>query len=122
MKLPLPPQRMRRRLRGILADAFVADDVGLVKVALRELSAFYEMKPPPRVELRDAPLVIKGAIGVYYPVGHTIVLVEPQRWRQKRRDNTERKWVATIYHEFFHALTLRDEERRADAFAERMML
>ena len=43
------------------------------------------------------------------------------RWKRGRKYNSERQWVHMIYHELGHYIFWADAERKADAFASRMV-
>jgi len=50
-----------------------------------------------------------------------IHLVHPENWKRGRIYNKERMWIAMVYHEMGHYLFWTDAERKADAFAVRMV-
>jgi hypothetical protein len=50
-----------------------------------------------------------------------IHLVHPENWKRGRIYNRERMWIAMVYHEMGHYLFWTDAERKADAFACRML-
>src|SRR5438309_9693586 len=50
-----------------------------------------------------------------------IHLVHPENWKRGRVYNKERMWIAMVYHEMGHYLFWTDAERKADAFAFRMV-
>jgi hypothetical protein len=50
-----------------------------------------------------------------------IHLVHPENWKRGRIYNKERMWIAMVYHEMGHYLFWTDAERKADAFALRMV-
>jgi hypothetical protein len=47
--------------------------------------------------------------------------VHPENWKRGRKYNKERMWIAMVYHEMGHYLFWTDAERKADAFAVRMV-
>jgi len=50
-----------------------------------------------------------------------IHLVHPENWKRGRIYNSERMWIQMVYHEMGHYLFWTDAERKADAFALRMV-
>jgi hypothetical protein len=50
-----------------------------------------------------------------------IHLVHPENWKRGRIYKSERLWVQMVYHEMGHYLFWTDAERKADAFALRMV-
>lgn len=117
MRLPMPSARDRRRIVGILRDAFEDDSLRLTRLALGEIAAFYDLKPP-RVEFVERPEVMRATLGVCYEDG-LIQLVHPDHWRRRKTENTAAEWIAVALHEAGHLVLWSDCERKADLFAER---
>ncbi len=118
MRMDIPPLGERRAIDRNLAGFFREVRPSLFQRALTRLCRYYSLKRP-RVEWYEYLDWGKTA-GKTFEDGR-ICLVHPDNWKRGRVYNSERLWVQTVYHELGHYLLWADPERKADAFAYRMI-
>lgn len=118
MRMIMPPLRERRAVDRWLTAFFRTYRMADFNNAIRALSRFYHLRRP-RVEWYEYLDWGKTA-GRTYEDGK-VHLVHPENWKKGRKYNSERRWIHTVYHEFGHYVFWADAERKADAFAYRMI-
>lgn len=119
MRMLLPPKRLRAEVSALLVAFYEEGDDADLATALRLVSEFYGVKVP-RVQWRRR--MDKGATAARTHSDNRFELIRPRYWHlQHVVKPTAETWAETVLHEWFHALTWVDEERKADAFAQRWM-
>lgn len=79
------------------------------------LCAFYKVQRP-NIEWFEY-LGHGKILGLTWSDGR-IQLIHPENWKGKRA-GTERTWVRTVLHEWWHYLTFVEDEQKADQYARR---
>ena len=87
--------------------------------AMVALSRFYNLRTP---KVAWFEYLDWGRIGGRTYEDGKIHLVHPENWKRGRKYNSKRRWINTLYHEMGHYIFWSDAERKADAFAYRMVL
>ncbi len=118
MRMILPPLRERRVIQRHLETFFRTHKEAEFRSAVRLLTRFYHLRMP-RIEWFEY-LDWGKVVGKTYEDGK-IHLVHPENWKNGRKYNSERQWIAAVYHELGHYVLWADAERKADLFAARMM-
>ncbi|MCX8071649.1 MAG: hypothetical protein N3C12_04255 [Candidatus Binatia bacterium] len=118
MRMILPPLRDRRIIHRHLETFFRTHKESEFRRAIRLVSKFYHLRPP-KVEWFEY-LDWGKVVGKTYEDGK-IHLVHPENWKNGRKYNSERQWIAAVYHELGHYVLWADAERKADLFAKRMV-
>jgi hypothetical protein len=118
MRMLLPPVRARTEIDKLLTGFFRSHEPRDFQRAMVNLSQYYRL-PTPKVTWFDYLDWGKTA-GRTFDNG-ALHLVHPESWKRGRKYNSERQWVHMIYHEMGHYIFWADAERKADAFACRMV-
>ena len=118
MRMLVPSLPYRREIDRNLVAYFRSHRPSAFRRAISGLCRFYGLKMP-RIEWFEYLDWGKTA-GKTYEDGR-IHLVHPENWKRGRIYNRERQWVQTVYHEMGHYLLWADAERKAEAFAYRML-
>jgi hypothetical protein len=118
MRMILPPPTERRAVDRQLVAFFRDYKPADFNRAVTALCRFFHL-PRPRVEWFEYLDWGKTA-GRTYENGK-IHLVHPENWKNGRKYNSERQWIHTVYHEMGHYLFWADAEKKAEAFAYRMV-
>lgn len=118
MRMLLPPLRERRVIDKALSRFFQTHTNADFRAAITRLCAFYRLKQP-RFEWY-AYLDWGKTAGKTYEDG-SIHLMHPEYWKRGRKYNSERQWINMVYHEMGHYILWVDAERKANAFAQRMV-
>ena len=118
MRMILPPLRERRVIDKALSRFFLTHKIADFRQAIIRLCAFYQLKRP-RFEWY-AYIDWGKTAGRTYQDG-TIHLMHPEYWKRGRKYNSERQWINMVYHEMGHYVFWVDAERKANAFAQRMV-
>jgi len=114
----LPPIVNRREIDRNLVLFFRQHRSGAFRRAISAFCRYYNVKLP-SIEWFEYLDWGKTA-GKTFEDGR-IHLVHPENWKRGRIYNKERMWIAMVYHEMGHYLFWTDAERKADAFAVRMV-
>jgi len=114
----LPGLRERRRIDKLFSAFFADYKPSLFRRAIVAISRFYHLPSPKVVWFEYLDWGKTG--GRTYEDGK-IHLVHPENWKRGRKYNSERRWINTVYHEIGHYIFWVDAERKADAFAYRMV-
>ena len=118
MRMILPPIVNRREIDRNLVLFFRQHRAGAFRRAISDFCRYYNVKRP-AIEWFEYLDWGKTA-GKTFEDGR-IHLVHPENWKRGRIYNKERMWIAMVYHEMGHYLFWTDAERKADAFALRMV-
>ena len=118
MRMILPPIVNRREIDRNLVLFFRQHRVGAFRRAISDFCRYYNVKRP-TIEWFEYLDWGKTA-GKTFEDGR-MHLVHPENWKRGRIYNKERMWIAMVYHEMGHYLFWTDAERKADAFAFRMV-
>jgi hypothetical protein len=114
MRMIFPGVRERRTIDRQLTDFFRSYGATQFKRAIVAITRFYHL-PSPRVEWFE--YLDWGKSGGRTFEDGKVALVHPENWKRGRKDNSERRWIQTVYHEMGHYVLWADAERKADAFA-----
>src|SRR6266849_3617770 len=114
----VPPIVRRREMDRELVRFFHDHRKSFFRRAVSKFCRYYHVKSP-RIEWYEYIDWGKTA-GKTFEDGR-IHLVHPENWKRGRIYNKERMWIAMVYHEMGHYLFWTDAERKADAFALRMV-
>ena len=118
MRMIFPPLRERRAIDKALSSFFHTHKIADFRQAITRLCAFYQLKQP-RFEWY-AYIDWGKTAGKTYEDG-SIHLMHPEYWKRGRKYNSERQWVNMVYHEMGHYVFWVDAERKANAFAQKMV-
>jgi hypothetical protein len=118
VRMIVPPIVNRREIDRNLVRFFRQHRAGAFRRAISDFCSYYNVKRP-TIEWFEYLDWGKTA-GKTFEDGR-IHLVHPENWKRGRIYNKERMWVAMVYHEMGHYLFWTDAERKADAFAFRMV-
>ncbi len=118
MRMIVPPIVNRREIDRNLVLFFRQHRAGAFRCAISDFCRYYNVKRP-AIEWFEYLDWGKTA-GKTFEDGR-IHLVHPENWKRGRIYNKERMWIAMVYHEMGHYLFWTDAERKADAFAVRMV-
>ena len=118
MRMIVPPIVNRREIDRNLVLFFRQHRAGAFRRAISDFCRYYNVKRP-AIEWFEYLDWGKTA-GKTFEDGR-IHLVHPENWKRGRIYNKERMWIAMVYHEMGHYLFWTDAERKADAFAVRMV-
>lgn len=118
MRMIVPPVVNRREIDRNLVLFFRQHRAGAFRRAISGFCRYYGVKRP-AIEWFEYLDWGKTA-GKTFEDGR-IHLVHPENWKRGRVYNRERMWIAMVYHEMGHYLFWTDAERKADAFAVRMV-
>ncbi len=118
MRMIVPPIVNRREIDRNLVLFFRQHRAGAFRRAISDFCRYYNVKRP-SIEWFEYLDWGKTA-GKTFEDGR-IHLVHPENWKRGRIYNKERMWIAMVYHEMGHYLFWTDAERKADAFAVRMV-
>ncbi len=118
MRMIVPPIVNRREIDRNLVLFFRQHRAGAFRRAISDFCRYYNVKRP-AIEWYEYLDWGKTA-GKTFEDGR-IHLVHPENWKRGRIYNKERMWIAMLYHEMGHYLFWTDAERKADAFAVRMV-
>jgi hypothetical protein len=114
----VPPVAFRREVDRSLAAFFRSHKNSSFRRAVAQLCRYYGVRSP-RIEWYEYLDWGKSA-GKTYEDGR-IYLIHPENWKRGRIYKSERLWIQTLYHEMAHYLFWTDAERKADAYARRMV-
>jgi hypothetical protein len=114
MRMIFPGVRERRTIDRQLTHFFRTHGTTQFRRAVVAISRFYHL-PSPRVEWFE--YLDWGKSGGRTFEDGKVALVHPENWKRGRKYNSERRWIATVYHEMGHYVLWADAERKADAFA-----
>lgn len=114
----VPPIGNRREIDRNLVLFFRQHRAGAFRHAISDFCRYFNVKRP-AIEWFEYLDWGKTA-GKTFEDGR-IHLVHPENWKRGRIYNKERMWIAMVYHEMGHYLFWTDAERKADAFAIRMV-
>jgi hypothetical protein len=114
----VPPIVNRREIDRNLVCFFRQHRAGAFRRAISDFCRYYNVKRP-AIEWYEYLDWGKTA-GKTFEDGR-IHLVHPENWKRGRIYNKERMWIAMVYHEMGHYLFWTDAERKANAFAIRMV-
>jgi hypothetical protein len=118
VRMIVPPIVNRREIDRNLVLFFRRHRAGAFRRAISDFCRYYSVKHP-AIEWFEYLDWGKTA-GKTFEDGR-IHLVHPENWKRGRIYNKERMWIAMVYHEMGHYLFWTDAERKADAFAVRMV-
>jgi hypothetical protein len=118
VRMIVPPIVNRREIDRNLVLFFRQHRAGAFRRAISDFCRYYNVKRP-SIEWFEYLDWGKTA-GKTFEDGR-IHLVHPENWKRGRIYNKERMWIAMVYHEMGHYLFWTDAERKADAFAVRMV-
>jgi hypothetical protein len=118
VRMIVPPIVNRREIDRNLVRFFRQHRAGTFRRAISDFCRYYNVKRP-AIEWYEYLDWGKTA-GKTFEDGR-IHLVHPENWKRGRIYNKERMWIAMVYHEMGHYLFWTDAERKADAFALRMV-
>ena len=118
VRMILPPIVNRREIDRNLVLFFRQHRAGAFRRAISDFCRYYNVKRP-AIEWFEYLDWGKTA-GKTFEDGR-IHLVHPENWKRGRIYNKERMWIAMVYHEMGHYLFWTDAERKANAFAVRMV-
>jgi hypothetical protein len=118
VRMILPPIVNRREIDRNLVLFFRQHRASAFRRAISDFCRYYNVKRP-AIEWFEYLDWGKTA-GKTFEDGR-IHLVHPENWKRGRIYNKERMWIAMVYHEMGHYLFWTDAERKADAFAFRMV-
>lgn len=118
VRMIVPPIVNRREIDRNLVIFFRQHRAGTFRRAISAFCRYYGVKRPV-IEWFEYLDWGKTA-GKTFEDGR-IHLVHPENWKRGRIYNKERMWIAMVYHEMGHYLFWTDAERKADAFAFRMV-
>jgi hypothetical protein len=118
VRMIVPPIARRREIDRNLVLFFRQHRTSAFRRAISEFCRYYNVRRP-TIEWYEYIDWGKTA-GKTFEDGR-IHLVHPENWKRGRIYNRERMWIAMIYHEMGHYLFWTDAERKADAFAFRML-
>lgn len=119
MRFPVPGEPLRRRVRALLLSFFDEGDEDELDEAMRLIAGFYRVTPPAIGWRRQ---IDRGATAGRTHADGRFELIWPRFWHlQTVVPATPEAWAETVMHEWWHLLTWVDEERKADAFAQRWM-
>jgi hypothetical protein len=118
MRMILPPLRDRRAIHRSLRLFFQSHRATDFNRAMSTMCRFFHLARP-RVEWFE--YIDWGRTGGKTYENGKIHLVHPENWKKGRKYNSERQWVSMVFHEMGHYVLWADAERKADAFAARMM-
>ena len=118
VRMIVPPIVNRREIDRNLVLFFRQHRAGAFRRAISDFCRYYNVKRP-AIEWFEYLDWGKTA-GKTFEDGR-IHLVHPENWKRGRVYNKERMWIAMVYHEMGHYLFWTDAERKADAFAFRMV-
>jgi hypothetical protein len=118
VRMIVPPIVNRREIDRNLVLFFRQHRAGAFRRAISSFCRYYSLKLP-SIEWFEYLDWGKTA-GKTFEDGR-IHLVHPENWKRGRIYNRERMWIAMVYHEMGHYLFWTDAERKADAFAVRMV-
>jgi hypothetical protein len=118
VRMIVPPIVNRREIDRNLVLFFRQHRAGAFRRAISDFCRYYNVKRP-AIEWFEYLDWGKTA-GKTFEDGR-IHLVHPENWKRGRVYNKERMWIAMVYHEMGHYLFWTDAERKADAFAVRMV-
>ena len=118
MRMIVPPIVERREIDRNLVHFFRQHRAGAFRRAISDFCRYYNVKRP-TIEWFEYLDWGKTA-GKTFEDGR-IHLVHPENWKRGRIYNSERMWIAMVYHEMGHYLFWTDAERKADVFASRMV-
>jgi len=118
VRMIVPPVVNRREIDRNLVLFFRQHRAGAFRRAISDFCRYYNVKRP-AIEWFEYLDWGKTA-GKTFEDGR-IHLVHPENWKRGRVYNKERMWIAMVYHEMGHYLFWTDAERKADAFAVRMV-
>jgi hypothetical protein len=114
----VPPIAQRREIDRKLSEYFHVCRAIAFRQAISAFCRFYGVKMP-RIEWYE--YIDHGrTAGRTFEDGR-IHLLHPENWKRCRIYNSERMWVQTVYHELAHYVFWTDAERKAEAFAVRMV-
>ncbi len=118
VRMIVPPIAHRRAIDRDFARFFREHRASAFRRAISAFCSYYGVKRP-TIEWYEYLDWGKTA-GKTFENGH-IHLVHPENWKRGRIYNSERMWIQMVYHEMGHYLFWTDAERKADAFAFRMV-
>jgi hypothetical protein len=118
VRMIVPPIVNRREIDRNLVLFFRQHRAGAFRRAISDFCRYFNIKRP-AIEWFEYLDWGKTA-GKTFEDGR-IHLVHPENWKRGRIYNKERMWIAMVYHEMGHYLFWTDAERKADAFAVRMV-
>jgi len=118
VRMIVPPIVNRREIDRNLVLFFRQHRAGAFRRAISDFCRYFNVKRP-AIEWFEYLDWGKTA-GKTFEDGR-IHLVHPENWKRGRIYNKERMWIAMVYHEMGHYLFWTDAERKADAFAVRMV-
>src|SRR6202167_1618280 len=118
VRMIVPPVAHRREIDRNRAECCRGHRAACFNRAVSSMCRYFNVRRP-RVEWFEYLDWGKTA-GKTFEDGR-IHLVHPENWKRGRIYNKERMWIAMVYHEMGHYLFWTDAERKADAFAVRMV-
>jgi len=118
VRMIVPPIVNRREIDRNLVLFFRQHRAAAFRRAISAFCRYYNVKLP-SIEWYEYLDWGKTA-GKTFEDGR-IHFVHPENWKRGRIYNRERMWIAMVYHEMGHYLFWTDAERKADAFAIRMV-
>jgi len=114
----VPPVVNRREIDRNLVLFFRQHRAGAFRRAISDFCRYYNVKRP---AIEWFEYLDWGKTAGKTVEDGRIHLVHPENWKRGRVYNRERMWIAMVYHEMGHYLFWTDAERKADAFAVRMV-
>jgi hypothetical protein len=118
VKMIVPPIANRRDIDRKLVSFFHHHRASAFQRAISAFCRYYDVRRP-QIEWYEYIDWGKTA-GKTFEDGR-IHLVHPENWKRGRVYRSERMWIQMVYHEMGHYLFWTDAERKADAFAFRMV-
>jgi hypothetical protein len=113
LKPLLPPRKLREHVVHLITMTFDTDDFESVREAARIVTDHYKLKQPIRITARRR-MKPRTLAGLCWEDGR-IDIIRPSVWKEEERPRAA--WVATVLHEFGHAVLWADAETKADLFA-----
>jgi len=114
----VPPLAHRKAIDRDFAIFFREHRTSAFRRAISTFCSYYDVKRP---TIKWFEYLDWGkTAGKTFEDGR-IHLVHPENWKRGRIYKSERLWIQMVYHEMGHYLFWTDAERKADAFALRMV-
>lgn len=109
----MPPRTLRAHVVHLVTMTFDTDDFEHIREAARVVTDHYKLKKPVRITARKR-MKPRTLAGLCWEDGR-IDMIRPSVWKEEGRSRGS--WVATVLHEFGHAVLWADSETKADLFA-----
>jgi len=113
MKMLLPPRFLRTKVVHLITETYDTDDFESLREAAQLVTEFYRLTKPIRITTRRR-MKPHTLAGLCWEDGR-IDMIRPCVWKEEGRE--KQKWIATVLHEFGHAVLWADGETKANLFA-----